>query len=553
VFQTSNKCTTQLVAHSSCEIGVVFAPVQPGNQSGTLTITDALRTQTVALSGVGLVPPSFAVSPSSLTFAALAVGQASAAQTLTVSNTGGAPMANIGFAMTGPSASEFSCGGTICSATNCGAMLANGSSCTVQVVFSPSTAGGASATLVISSSSPGVAAASVPLAGAGQAQSGISVQPAQLSFSVVAPGQSSSPQTVTVTNNSKTTANSLALLVSAPFSLVNNTCSASLAAGASCTAEVVFSPTVNGTFTGSLAVASSLQSASTTVPLSGTGGVPGTVLVQPTFLNFQQTGVGSISSPQTITITNSIGTASLSGFSLAASAGFQLVNNTCPVTLAAQASCTVGVESAPSSSGAQTGSLTVTDSLMTAGQTVPLTGMGFDFSIAITGSSSQTVASGQTASYALNIALLNQIQGATVSLSCSTAPFPSYASCAFIPSANPQIPATASGSVTLQILTGQATSSSSAARPTTWRLLPLAGGFLLLPLTLGRRRRLLMMAALLAILAGGVSSCTSSGGMLTGSTPKSGSGITPAGTYTVTVNALSNNLTHPVTVTLTVD
>jgi len=553
VFQTTNKCTTQLVAHSSCDIDVVFAPVQPGNQTGTLTISDAIRTQTVALSGIGLVPPSFGVSPTSLTFAAQAVGQASAAQTLTVSNTGGAPMANIGFAITGQSASEFSCGTTICSATNCGATLANGSNCTVQVVFTPSTAGGGTAALVISSSSPGVAAASVPLIGVGQDQNGLSVQPAQLNFSVVAPGQTSSPQTVIVTNTGKVAANSLALQASAPFALVNNTCAASLGAVASCTAGVVFSPTVNGVFTGTLTVASSLQSAPTTVPLSGTGGVPGAVLVQPTFLNFQQTGVGAVSSPQTVTITNSIGTADLNSFSLAASTGFRLVNNTCASTLAAGASCTAGVEFAPASAGAQTGALTVTDSLMTAGQSMPLTGMGFDFTVAVSGSSSQTVANGQTASYSLTIALLNQTQAATIGLSCATASFPAYASCGFNPSANLQIPATASGNVTVEILTGQTTNSASAVRPSKWRLLPLACGFLLLPLALGRRRRFLMMVAVLAILAGGVSSCTSSGGMSNGGTSKSGSGITPAGSYTITVNALSNNVSHPVTVTLTVD
>lgn len=553
VFQTSNKCTTQLVAHSSCEISVFFAPVQPGNQTGTLTIVDAIRTQTLALSGVGLVPPAIGVNPSSLTFAAQPVGQASAAQTVTVSNTGGAPMANIGFAISGQSASEFSCGTAICSATNCGATLANGASCTVQVIFTPSTAGGATAALVISSSSPGVSAESVPLTGAGQSLSGLSVQPAQLNFSVVAPGQSSPVQTVTVTNTGKVTVNSLALLATAPFALANNTCAASLAAGASCTAGVVFSPTVNGTFTGTLTVTSSLQSAPTTVPLSGTGGNPGAVLVQPTFLNFQQTGVGTVGSPQTITITNSIGTGSLSGFSLAVSTGFRLVSNNCPTTLAAQASCTVGVEFEPTSTGPQTGTLTVNDSQMTTAQSALLTGVGFDFTIAVSGSSSQTVANGQTASYVLSIALLNQTQGAAVSLSCSTTSFPAYAACAFNPSADPQIPATASSNATAQILTGQTTSSSGTVRAPGWRVLLLAGGFLLLPLALGRRRRLLMMAAVLAILVGGVSSCTSSGGMLNGGAPKSGSGNTPAGTYTITVKALSNNVTHTVTVTLTVD
>jgi hypothetical protein len=52
-FQTTNNCGAQLAGPGSCAISVLYAPTQLGSQTGTLTVSDALRTQTVALSGTG--------------------------------------------------------------------------------------------------------------------------------------------------------------------------------------------------------------------------------------------------------------------------------------------------------------------------------------------------------------------------------------------------------------------------------------------------------------------------------------------------------------------
>src|SRR5208282_3795375 len=104
-------------------------------------------------------------------------------QTVTVSNTGGSPMANIGFSITGAAASSYSI-----AATTCGALLANGSSCTVQIVFTPGATGAIAAALAVSSTTSGVAPASVPLNGSGMLASGLATNPAQISFPVVAAG-----------------------------------------------------------------------------------------------------------------------------------------------------------------------------------------------------------------------------------------------------------------------------------------------------------------------------------------------------------------------------
>jgi len=546
-FQQTNDCTTSLAANSSCAISVEFNPATTGYQTGTLSISDITRAQpqTVALSGTGMAPPALGVSPASLTYSGT-VGQASVSQTVTVSNTGGAPLENVGFQINGLSASSFSYG-----TTTCGATLANGNNCTVQVTFTPTAAGGATASLAVSSSTSGVAAASVSLSGTGQTPAGLSVNASQIAFPIVTPGQSSSSQTVTLTNNGGSAATSLTLTATSPFSLVLNTCGASLAAGTSCSTGVIFSPSLTGPYTGTLTIASLSLAASTVIPLSGTGGTPGLVQAQPSLIAFPQTGVNLDSSPVTVTLTNPDSANSLGSFTLAVTAGFRLVSTTCATTLAAGASCIAMIEFAPSSPGAQSGSLTVSSSALTTGAFVPLSGIGFDFAITPSGSSSQTIANGQTADYKLLITPLLGAQG-VFTFQCGT--LPPNAACTFNP-ASEGIPANTSGNVVVEIATGITTASIHSSPPLSWPALPMACGLLLAPFALRRGRKALLLVALLAILVGGISSCTSSGIIPGGTVPSSGSGsgTTSPGTFPVVVTATSNGVQHQVTLTLIVD
>ncbi len=106
-FQASNNCGGSLGANASCAISVVFAPTSTGTLTGTLIVSDAIRNQSIPLYGTGLQPPAIAVSPSQLAFSGQAIGTASAPLTLKISNTGGASMANVGFQITGQSATSF--------------------------------------------------------------------------------------------------------------------------------------------------------------------------------------------------------------------------------------------------------------------------------------------------------------------------------------------------------------------------------------------------------------------------------------------------------------
>jgi hypothetical protein len=543
-FQVSNTCGGSLGAHASCTISIVFAPEIVGAVSGTVTVSDAIRSQTISLSGTGLQAPAIKVSPAQITFPVESVGQSGTPVTLTISNTGGIPMANVGFQITGAAASSFSW-----SASTCAASLLDGSSCAVQIAFTPASAGQLVAALTVSSSTSGVLPVQVPLSGMGQGTSGISISPSQMSFAQPKLGESSTAQIATISNTSSVTASGLLLAASIPFTLTQNTCGASLDAGASCSTGVVFTPTANGVVAGSLTASSSTFSDSATAALAGTGGAAGTVQAQPGSVTFPTTGVGTNSAPQPVTLTNN-GPVLLANLKVSASAGFEITSTTCATSLDPAATCVVMIAFAPTIAGQQTGALTVTsESLPTAAQ-APLSGTGFDFTVATSGQSSKTVSSGQTASYTLMLSPLNGSTG-TFTFSCSS--LPSNSSCGFNP-VSESVPANSTGSLTVNIATGNSLSSAGIHPFSGTRvphLLPIAC-LLVLPFLVRYRRTNLFPLAILMIGLIGITSCAGSGGG-GGGTPVSPNGNTPPGTYSIVVNATANGVSHKATLTLIVD
>lgn len=140
-FNAVNSCGTSLEGHATCAIAVNFVPTQIGAETGTLIVSDALRSQTVTLAGTGLAPAGVSITPSSLSFGNFGVGQTSAAKTITVTNNGGVPLTGFNMAVTGDFTTQ---------AVTCGSTLAVGDNCQIGVVFSPSQAGARSGNLTVS-------------------------------------------------------------------------------------------------------------------------------------------------------------------------------------------------------------------------------------------------------------------------------------------------------------------------------------------------------------------------------------------------------------------
>jgi len=162
MFTQTNDCTTVAPA-GSCTIQVTFTPGSEGGKTGTATINsndpDAPALN-VILTGTGLVP-DIAVDPLSLAFGVVPVGSPST-KSLTVSNTGGAPLLVGPITISGTDAGMFT-------QTNDCTTVAPAGSCTIQVTFTPTSAGAKAATLAISSNDPdpGENPFSVPLNGNG--------------------------------------------------------------------------------------------------------------------------------------------------------------------------------------------------------------------------------------------------------------------------------------------------------------------------------------------------------------------------------------------------
>lgn len=66
-YTETNTCGSSLAAGASCQVTLVFSPLQTGSNTGTLTVTDSATgsPQTVSLTGTGVAVFSLAVSPPS--------------------------------------------------------------------------------------------------------------------------------------------------------------------------------------------------------------------------------------------------------------------------------------------------------------------------------------------------------------------------------------------------------------------------------------------------------------------------------------------------------
>jgi hypothetical protein len=206
--------------------------------------------------------------------------------------------------------------------------------------------------------------------------SGVGVSPTGLSFGSQVVGTTSTPQTVTLTNNLTTalTIGSIGFTGadSGDFAQTNN-CGTSLNTGASCTINVTFDPAASGARSATLSITDNAGNSPQTVSLSGTGVIP--VTLSTTSLSFGTVFVGSKSTATPVTLTNNQ-SVSLTNISISVSgAGFSQVN-TCGTSIPAGAHCTITVTFAPKASGAVTGAVTISDSASNSPQSISLKGSG---------------------------------------------------------------------------------------------------------------------------------------------------------------------------------
>jgi hypothetical protein len=359
-----------------------------GNARKTNGAVDAGAVEFVATGTTAVL----SVTGGPLTFTTL-VGTTSAAQTLTLHNTG--TLGATGITVTVATTPPFSRTGT--GGTNCGTTLGAGATCTINVVFSPTALKAATGSVTITAN-VGVTGSPVGLSGTGVAPTfTASVTPSPLAFGNWATGTTSNARTLTVTNtgNSALAGGSFTFNAgsrySRPGGAAGGTCVAALAVGATCTINVVFAPNTTGALPGTLTVAYTGATVTPTpVVLTGTGvAARATVTVTPLTITLPS---GTLSGTGTVTVTNTSNATTGASFTVAtvavtgagATGGVWFFNavagsDTCAgTTLAPQTSCTVGLRYTNARPGPEpnhTGTITITDNGAGSPQSATLTGI----------------------------------------------------------------------------------------------------------------------------------------------------------------------------------
>jgi hypothetical protein len=260
-FAQTNTCSATLNPGASCTIAVTFTPNASGTLTGAVSLSDNApgSPQALSLTGTG-VSPALTFSPISLTFADQTVFTISAAQNVTLTNTGLGILTVGSIAATGQFAQTNTCAGTLNPAA----------SCTISATFAPKGKGTLTGSVSVGDNAPG-SPQKLPLAGTGTY---MQFKPANLSFGTQPVGTDSLPKKIALTNKGPVTVNitkiSIAGTDGGDFTQTN-TCDKSVASGTSCFITVTFTPSAKGKRTAVIAVSDNGGGSPQAAALSGAG------------------------------------------------------------------------------------------------------------------------------------------------------------------------------------------------------------------------------------------------------------------------------------------
>lgn len=311
------------------------------------------------------------------------------------------------------------------------------------------------------------------------------------------------------------------------------------------------STTVTATQAGSLTASASVNGVSTPAIFTLTATSPAlAATLSPTSLTFASQTTGTTSAAQTVTLTNSENGV-LSIASIAASGDFA-ETNTCGMSVAAGANCTISVTFTPTTTGTRSGAITITDNASGSPQIVALSGTGSDVAVTSSSSSLTISSAGGSATATIQVASVGGFSG-TVNLACKVAyqgtTTPTDAPTCSLNPTQGQVTAGSPASATLTVSTTSASASDQS--PKTWRQEgAIAFAALLLCGMVPRRRwRGASFALLLFAIAIGASiGC--GGGKGTTSPSSNPGGMT--GSYSVTVTASGGTASATLTIPLSV-
>lgn len=272
-FAPTGSCVGPAVnvpAGGSCTLGATFTPTTAGNRTATFTVqSGAAANPTITLIGTAASPtaPSLAFSLSSVTFNSQTVGTTSAARVLVITNNSLMPV-SIAQISANPSP-EFMVNG------GCLITLAAGSTCTVEITFTPSAVGTRSGAATVTSSATG-SPHTIALTGPGVSSptGAATLAASAISFPSTKIAAASTPLQTTLTNTGNAVLTITSVTIAGPnasdFKLgAGTTCTAgALEIDASCMIQADFRPMSSGSKSAEVVIAHS--AGQTAVALGGT-------------------------------------------------------------------------------------------------------------------------------------------------------------------------------------------------------------------------------------------------------------------------------------------
>ena len=239
----------QLEPQQSCVATIAFMPAEMGERLASLEVHAEMPNSParIEISGLGIAP-LIEISPSTLSFGSQSVGSTSKSKTVTLRNSGTAPLQIAGLELQGGGAKDFRRQRDKCSKET----LSPKDTCTVEFSFAPRAAGVRSVDLAISSDSL-QEPADFRISGEGiWTGAAFAVEPKNLRFADYLVGSDQMKQRIVITNRQSSAIRGLEVdLVSetAAYSVTKESCSGrSIAPGESCTVYVGFSAPDEGDF-----------------------------------------------------------------------------------------------------------------------------------------------------------------------------------------------------------------------------------------------------------------------------------------------------------------
>jgi hypothetical protein len=404
----ADQCTdpniTPITLHPTdyCQLGIVFKPTDritySGGNAGLLTLfSDSLSLTTglptspdvVTTTGQGVAPVAQWVSPTSpYDFLNVRVGE-SAQQTVVFKNNGDYVMNVTSTSLTG----DFNAAGgqpefqinalaSNCPGISAPGTLALGVSCNIVVNFAPTRSGLRTGQITINDDAPVAGSMQV----FGLRGTGISPQinlagVTAHGFGNVHVGTPSSAFPLNIQNSGTADMLSFSLGVTGDFSYTPGSpaCGATLALGATCQINVIFTPTDRLVRTGTLTVTGDAWNSPQTVALTGTGTAPVLTLTPTSVVAFPNTVVGQLSgTTRTFTVTNTGNVENLVLSSITTTGDFSAAGCGAPAgtSLAPGVPCTITISFTPTVSGARTGAITIASNAASTSDGMTFSGNG---------------------------------------------------------------------------------------------------------------------------------------------------------------------------------